>query len=166
MKRTSLLVIIAAAFPALLWGKAWAQDEALSGDSGATNNGEATVAGAVADGAPSSSVPSPRLLIEPEDILDSKTEDLGDRMMTTQRIAPLTLPPIPAPAPPPDPLSPEAQQRLQELGAKYRETTIVFIGATVYHSATFSDGPRTLVRIWDQKSRTGFECWSSANWAR
>lgn len=144
MKKPFLPIISAGVIPALLWG----QDP--------SENSPAPVP---------PTLPLTKLVIEPEDILDSKTATIGDRQVTTQRVSPITLPPLPEPTPPPDPLSPEIQQRLQELGEEHRETTMVFIGATVIQSAGFPDGPRTQVQVWDQGTKTSFKLWSSANWA-
>lgn len=143
MKPNSQLLVFTGLLPALLLGQALSQDSP----------------------APESTAPPlSKLLIEPEDILSSKTEVLGGRQITIQRVAPIALPSAPEPAPPPDPLSPEVQQRLQEFRAKYSDTTMVSIGATVFRSASLADGPRTLIQVWDRETKTSFKLWSSVNW--
>lgn len=157
MKPHLLPLILAGAIPAILLGQTQENQDA-------TETTEAKIIGEIPDGTPSEPAPPPvKLVIAPEDVLESKTVEVGERQITMERIAPLELPPIPEPAPPPDPLSPEVQQQIQELSAKYRETTLVFLGATIFHSADLP-GPRTLIRVWDQKSKTSYSCWSSANW--
>jgi hypothetical protein len=104
-----------------------------------------------------------KLVIAPEDVLETKVHDLGDRRITTQKLSPIELPLIPAPPPPPDPLDPAVQARMEALGAKYAKTTFVMIGATVYQSASFPDGARTRLTIQGQKGGL-VTCWSSADW--
>ena len=104
-----------------------------------------------------------KLVIAPEDVLETKVHDLGDRRITTQKVSPIELPPIPAPPPPPDPLDPAVQARMEALRAKYAKTTFVLIGATVYQSAAFPDGARTRLTIQGQKGGL-VTCWSSADW--
>ena len=161
MKLTLLPLVLAGAIPAILWGQTLDGQEATDPS---TETTEAQIIGEIPDGKPSEPAPPPaKLVVAPEDVLESKTVEVGERQITTEKIAPLKLPPIPEPAPPPDPLSPEVQQRIHELSAQYRETTLVFLGATIFHSADLP-GPRTLVRVWDQESKSGYSCWSSANW--
>jgi hypothetical protein len=104
-----------------------------------------------------------KLVIAPEDILETKVHDLGDRRITTQKVSPIELPPIPAPPPPPDPLDPAVQARMQALREKHAQTTFVLIGATVYRSAAFPAGARTRLTIQGQKGGL-VTCWSSADW--
>ncbi len=152
MKSIAYTLVLLAAIPPLL------SQEAPS-------KTDAKILGHVADGTPSPPPPPiRRLVVEAEDILESKTTNLGDQRVTVQRIAPIELPPIPEPTPPPNIDDPETQERLRELGKKYRDTQILFVGATVYHSSTFENAPRTLVRMWDQKTKQYSTFWSSANW--
>lgn len=157
MKFHHLPLILAGAIPAVVWGQ-------IEGDGDATESTGAKITGEIADGtALEPSLPPTKLVVAPEDVLESKTVDLGQRQITTEKIAPLELPPVPEPAPPPDPLAPEVQQQIHELGEKHPDSTLVFIGATVFRSADLP-GPRTLVRVWDQESKSSYSCWSSANW--
>ncbi len=162
MKPTLLPLVLAGAIPAIIWGQTLDGQEATDPSTETTT--EARIIGEIPDGTPSEPAPPPaKLVVAPEEVLESKTVEVGERRITNEKIAPLELPPVPEPAPPPDPLAPEVQQQIQQLSAKYRETTFVFIGATIFHSADLP-GPRTLVRVWDQESKTSYSCWSSANW--
>ncbi len=103
------------------------------------------------------------LIIAPEEILESRVHDLGDRKITTEKISPIELPPIPAPPPPPDPLDPAVHARMQALREKHAHTAFVLIGATVYNSTAFADGPRTRVTLRGKNGEV-VTCWSSADW--
>lgn len=104
-----------------------------------------------------------KLVIAPEDILETKVHDIGDRRITTKKVAPIELPPVPAAPPPPDPLDPAVQARMKALREKHAQTTFVLIGATVFRSAAFTDGQRTRLTIQGQKGGL-VTCWSSADW--
>ncbi|MCW1922550.1 hypothetical protein OKA05_08285 [Luteolibacter arcticus] len=157
MKRTSLILLLAGTIPAILWGQ-------TQNEQGVTEITEAQIINDLPDGAPSEPAPPPaKLVVAPEDVIETKTVEAGERQITIEKIAPLQLPLVPEPAQPPDPLSPEVQQQLLELGETHRETTFVFIGATIFQAADLP-GPRTLVRVWDQETQASYSCWSSANW--
>ncbi len=80
----------------------------------------------------------------PEEILDTKVHDLGERRLILQEVIP---PPLPAPPPAPapfDPSDPAAQQRLAAFQARYADSELIAFSATVY------DHAHTLLRWWPQ----------------
>ena len=164
MKRTSLILILAGYIPLSLLSHAQNEDPATeSGTSPEATEGQGV--SPVADGTPPElSPPPPKLVIAPEDVMDTKTFDLGDNLITTQKITPIELPPIPEPPPPPDPLDPAVQARIQAMRENRQATHFVMIGATVYRSTAFTNGPRTKITSWGGQSREPVVCWSSADW--
>lgn len=127
---------------------------------------EARIVGTIPDGTPPPPAPpKPRLVIEPEDVLSSKSVEQGQRRITIEKVAPIELPPIPPPVASPDPAAPETQARVQAAGETHANTRFAFVGATVYRSSKLSGGVRTEVRMWDPGTRKSITCVSSSDWS-
>lgn len=125
----------------------------------------ARILGEIPDGTPTPPAPPKRkLVIPPQDILESTTHRQDGRNITIRRIEPLPLPPPPPPTPEMDPAKEaEFRSRMAEYRAKYRATKLSFLSATIYRSKNAP--PRTLVRWWPQNGRNSTTFWSSADFA-
>lgn len=116
----------------MLWGQTQDGQETTDANPNAI---EAQIIGRISDAPPSEPAPPPvKLVISPEDVLESKTVEVGERQITVEKITPIELPPVPEPPPPPDPLDPAVQARIQEMRETRQSTHFVMIGATVYRS--------------------------------
>ncbi|WP_367872278.1 hypothetical protein [Luteolibacter sp. Populi] len=105
----------------------------------------------------------PTLAIKPEDVLQSETQQLEDRSITIERVSPIELPAVPEPAAAPEP-TPEDLERWQQLRENMPQTTLLSVGATIYHAAALNGEARTLLLVRDQQDGKYFKCWSSADW--
>ena len=119
-----------------------------------------------AEDARDSPEPKTGLVIANDDVLDSKAQQMGGRMITIRKINPLDLPVAPDSVQPPDPFDPGVMERLRLLREKRRATRFVLIGATVYRSSSFTAGPRTKVTLRDPQSGQLITCWSSADFVQ
>ncbi len=93
----------------------------------------------------------------PTKIVESKTYDLGDRLLTVQEIAKDALPMLPAPIPPPIQPTPAPDFEVRP----HREFGFLNLGGSVYRR----DGqpPRTLINYYSQGSGQ-ISFWTSADW--
>ena len=102
-----------------------------------------------------------RLRISAEDVISSRTVDLGERRVTFEKVRPLSLPPIEEPAQ----QQPDAAAlaEFEEQAAKARARRHVFVSGTVYVSEDDPQGAKSLVRLWSNKQRQPIEMWINAN---
>ena len=109
----------------------------FANEEGSLPENEATsarVIGEIPDGTPPPpQLSTPSFVVPAEDVLESKTHRQGGREITIQRIAPIELPPL-VEAPSSKPNDPVVQERIEALRAKYSDSDILRIGATVYRS--------------------------------
>lgn len=127
----------------------------------------ARIIGNIPDGTPPPpQAPKPEFVARGTDILVSKVHQQGGRTITIQEIKPIALPPPPAP----QPASPAAQfdnaafkQRLADYRANHPPSTMLLLGATVYHLK--DSPPRTLVQNWPNRGGDPITFWSSADFA-
>lgn len=106
--------------------------------------------------------PKPRLTTSSDDLLSSRTVDLGERRVTFERIRPLSLPPIPeAPAETP------TQEAIEAMSSHVREATkdrrFTFVGATVYVTDEGPEAAKSLVRFWPNQGEAPVSMWVNAN---
>jgi len=114
----------------------------------------------IPDGAPRPpSKPQPRIYVQPEDIRTTKVIDLGERVVTIQKIAPIELPAIPETKSVSDPNNPKLREFIE--ARKHHQT--VFIGATTYFSSKTPDKARSLVRYWSAQGAAPIQFWTDAN---
>lgn len=117
----------------------------------------------IADGAPSEPAPElPKLDISPEDVIETKVRDLGERKITIQKVNPVELPPMPQPAPPVE-LTPQQIEELRSMRQDEKESILLMMSVTVYRSEHFDEGVRTQFRWWSRERGEDFEAWSNVN---
>lgn len=139
-----------------------AQDETKTVDEPVSS--AVTIVGDLPDGTPPPPAPPrPRVVFQPEDILQTRVKDLGDRIVTFQKVAPIELPPIPEPVPPAPITDPAALALLAEMRQNYKESRFLFVGATTYVLDREAETFRTQVRYWAQGKREPIEFWVNAN---
>lgn len=104
--------------------------------------------------------PKPRLQTSGEDVIQSRTVDLGERQVTFEKIRPLSLPPIPEPPERTEvELSAEQLQALEEA----RVVQHIFLGVTVYVPDEGPDAAKSLVRYWCRQGKQPVSMWINAN---
>lgn len=102
----------------------------------------------------SSGLPLPQ--IDPANIVNSVTYDLGDRLLTVEQVNELALPtPPPMIVPVPTPHSPQVQ------APQEAPMELVSMGATIYTGKT---GPARTLVTYQVKGEAMIEFWSSADW--
>lgn len=98
------------------------------------------------------------LIADPSKIVESKTYDLGDRLLTVQEIAKDALPMPPAPIPPP--VHPQPPPNF--VARPHRELGFLSLGGNVYRRS--GQPARTLINYYSQGSGQGISFWTSADW--
>lgn len=124
-------------------------------------DGEVKIVGGLPNGSPQPPPePKPRLVFEPDDIVSSRSRDLGERQVTFQKVAPIALPPIPEPS--------SAVEGAQNQGfaarlGYFKERQFVFVGASAFVTADAPDQPRSYVRYWPTRGGEPVGLWINAN---
>lgn len=113
--------------------------------------------GPVADSQPMEEF-KPRLVFAPEDVIASRTRELGQRLVTFEKVSPLELPPVISA--PPVPTSP-TEEGTGDSGVAARH--FGFITATTYLSEDAPNSPRTYVRYWPTPGAPPVSLWVNAN---
>lgn len=126
--------------------------------------GDVRVVGEIPDGSPSAPPePKPRLVFQPDDVVASRTKELGERIVTFQKIAPIELPPLPEP----EPIQEGAvlDSELLQAAREYHQThQFVFLGASAYVSSQNPDKPRSYVQLWPKRPNAEpIGIWVNAN---
>ncbi len=125
------------------------------------SSSEVSIVGELPDGTPPPPPePKPRLVFEPDDIVASRTKDLGERQVTFQKVAPIELPPMAEPAPAVEGI---ADQDSSDRLGDYKERRFVFLGASAYVAADAPDRPRSYVRYWPTPGGKPVGLWINAN---
>jgi hypothetical protein len=108
----------------------------------------------------SATEPTPRLRVSGEDILSTRTVDLGERRVTFEKVRPLSLPPIPEAIRPE--LDAAAIAKLEAFAEQARKQHHVFVSGTVYLRDD-PQGAKSLVRLWSHRQRQPVSMWVNAN---
>lgn len=121
------------------------------------------VVGEIPDGSPSAPAePKPRLVFQPDDVIASRYKELGERVVTFQKVAPIELPPLPEPASA-EGVLPDTEA-LAQAREEYQKRRFVFLGASAYVSTQNPDQPRSYVRIWPSRPNAEpIGIWVNAN---
>jgi hypothetical protein len=122
----------------------------------------ARIVGTLSDGSSSPpESPKPELVVQAEDILETRIHQQDNRQIIIREINPIELPALPEtvqaiadPAP---------MLNTAELQDSHSNEGLLRIGATVYRST--SSAPRTLATFWQQGEEPPITFWSSADFA-
>lgn len=100
----------------------------------------------------------PRLVFAPEDVIASRTRELGQRLVTFEKVSPLELPPV-VPAPPVSDFPTDGATSEPGVAARH----FGFITATTYLSEDALNSPRSYVRYWPTPGGPPVSLWINAN---
>jgi len=113
----------------------------------------AHLTGPVSTGQPPPAPPLAKLVIAPQDVLDSKSTDLGDRRITIQKVAPIELP-APAEAAAVPAISAEQRTAFIARRQQAKPRVLLMMAVTIVHSESYSgDKFRTRIR-WSSDDHT------------
>ncbi len=103
----------------------------------------------------------PRLRVAGEDILSTRTVDLGERRVTFEKVRPLSLPPIREAVR--TELDGTAIADLEAFAEQVREQHYVFVSGTVYVRNADPKSAKSLVRLWSNRKGQPLSVWVNAN---
>lgn len=104
--------------------------------------------------------PKPRLQTFAEDVIQSRTVDLGERQVTFEKIRPLSLPSIPEP---PEQVEVELSTEQLQAFEEAKKVQHIFLGVTVYIPDEGSEAAKSLVRYWCRQGEQPVSMWINAN---
>jgi hypothetical protein len=119
------------------------------------------IVGPLPAGTPSTPAePKPRLVFEQEDLRKVTVRTLGQRVITFEKVAPITLPPIPDPQPQ---AKAEPSQAFLHNLPESKKRQFVFLGASAYQFSDSEEHPRSFERFWPTPGGKPVSLWINAN---
>ncbi|MFT4177521.1 MAG: hypothetical protein QM627_12825 [Luteolibacter sp.] len=122
---------------------------------------EVRIVGELSDGTPSlPAEPKPRLVFQPDDVVSSRTKEVGERLVTFQKVEPIELPALPRP--PAHIPTAEGMEILEQVEETAVKRQFVLLGATV--DASNPSKPRSYIQIWPNRPNARpLGIWINAN---